>query len=135
MTNKEFRAALAQHLQSWQSANYPALPLVYENGPVPDELTIGPVWLDFEIRWYAGNNITMGINPIGRSSGVVSLMVFHRSGAGTGLSDDIVDSLLQAFRNTAFGSGRLEFPQRVVPTELKGWHKTGLLIPFYLDSA
>lgn len=135
MTSKEFRTAVFDRILTWQAASFPTLPVVTENGPQPDENTIGRVWLDCEIRYYGGHNITMGLNPIGRMTGAVSTQVFYREAEGTGQVDDILDSLTTLLKNTRLGSGTLQFPQRTVPTCLRGWYKSGLLVPFYLDIA
>ena len=134
MTTEEFRAAVTARVLTWQAANFPALPVITENGPVPDENTIGPVWLDLEIRWYGGQNISMGINPLGRHTGAVSAQVFYRAAEGTAQPGAIVDGLITLLKNARLGSGQLQFPQRTVPTDFKGWYKTGVLVPFYLNA-
>ena len=45
MTSEEFRAAVFAEIRNWAAASFPTLPVVYENGPVPDEDKIGPIWL------------------------------------------------------------------------------------------
>ena len=133
MTTEEFRAAVVARAVAWQQATYPAVPLITENGPMADENSIGPVWLDLEIRWYGAQNITMGLNPTGRHTGAVSAQVFYRQAQGVALPGQIVDSLISLMANVRLGSGQLQFPQRTVPTCLKGWYKTGILVPFYLN--
>jgi hypothetical protein len=133
MNTKEFRAALFADIVAWGAAAFPAMPLIFENGPVPDENSIGQIWLDCEVRWYGAKNVSMGVTPRGRHSGAVSTQVFYRQAAGTGQADDVVDSLETLLKNKRLGAGQLQFPQRTAPTHLKGWYKTGLLTPFYLD--
>lgn len=135
MTTTEFCGVVTARILAWQAANYPALPVITENGPVPDENTIGPVFLDLELRWYGGQNITMGSSPLGRHTGAVSANVFYRAYEGTAQPGAIVDSLITLLKNVNLGAGQLQFPQRTVPTMLKGWHKSGLLVPFYLNAA
>ena len=135
MTTKLFRTAVFDRILAWRDASFPTLPVVTENGPQPDENTIGQIWLDCEIRFYGSHHVTMGTNPIGRHTGAISTQVFYRAGEGTGRVDDVVDSLLANFKNVRLSSGVLKFPQRTVPTLLRGWHKSGLLVPFYLDEA
>lgn len=135
MTTEEFRAAVTARVLAWQAANYPALPVITENGPVPDENTIGPIWLDLELRWYTGHNVTMGQNPLGRHTGAVSANVFCRAAEGTAKPGAVVDSLITLLKNIRLGAGQLQFPQRTVPTTLQGWFKTGVLVPFYLNAS
>ena len=132
-TTKDFRAAVFGEFQAWGAANFPTLPIIYENGPVPDEDKIGTVWLDLEIRWYGAQALTVGEVIAGRHSGAISANVFYREAEGTGTPDDIIDSLETTFRTRRLGGAIVKFPQRTVPTNLKGWYKTGLLFPFTLD--
>lgn len=135
MTTEEFRAAVTARILTWQAANFPNLPVVTENGPVPDENTIGPIWLDLEVRWYGARNISMGAKPMGRHTGAVSAAVFFRAAGGTAQPGAVVEGLIAQLQNVRLGAGVLEFPQRTVPTEVKGWHKSGLLVPFYLNAS
>jgi hypothetical protein len=132
VTTEEFRAALMTELVAWGTANYPTLPLIYENGPVPDEDAIGPIWLDSEIRWYGGNVASLGVNPRLRHTGAVSLQVYSRQASGTGQAGAILDSLIQTLSARRLGSAILLAPQRTVPSYLRGWYRTGILLPFTL---
>lgn len=132
MTPKEFRAAVSAEIQTWAAANFPTLPVIYENGPVPDEDKIGPVWLDVEVRWYSGSAASVGTIPRMRHTGAISAACFYRSGEGTDQPDSIIDSLSTYLQVRRLGAGVLEAPQRTVPTNLRGWYKTGMLLPFIL---
>lgn len=133
MNTKEFRATVVDAILTWGAANFPAVPIIYENGPVPDEDKIGPIWIDVQIRWYGGKALAFGDPVSGRHSGAVAVNVFYRSAQGTGLSDDIIESLTDLLRTRRFGSSVVQFPSRTVPTDLLGWYKTGLLFPFTVD--
>ena len=100
---------------------------------MPDEDKIGSPWLDVEIRWYGAKPMSVGEVVAGRHSGAVSVNVYCRDASGTGSADDIIDSLETLMRTRRLGTAVLKFPQRTVPTCLKGWYKTGLLAPFTLD--
>lgn len=133
MSTKDFRALVSTEIVAWAAANYPTLPVIYENGPVPDEDKIGSIWLDVEVRWYGGRPLGLGQKSAGRHSGAISASVYCRDASGTGQADDILDSLSTLLRSRRLGSSIVSFPQRTVPTNLKGWYKTGLLFPFTLD--
>jgi hypothetical protein len=133
MNTKEFRAAVNGEIEAWAAANFPSLPLVFENGPIADQDKIGPMFLDTEVRWYGGSPLSIGSGPVGRYSGVISIQIFRRAGEGTGPVDDIVDSLEPYLRTRRIGTAIISFPQRTIPTSLLGWYKTGLLFPFTLD--
>lgn len=133
MTPREFRAAVFAEVQTWAAANFPALPIIYENGPVPDEDKIGTIWLDIEMRWYGGTLATIGEKPLTRMTGAVSASCFYRTGEGTDQSDLVIDSLCEYLQARRLGgAGVLEAPQRTFPTNLRGWYKTGMLLPFRL---
>lgn len=132
MTTKEFRAAVFAEIQAWAATNFPTLPVLYENGPTPDEDAMGAIWLDVEIRWYGASVAAIGTPPRMRHSGAVSANCFYRNGEGTGAPDDVIDSLGGYLQARRLGAGILEAPQRTVPTNLRGWFKTGVLLPFTL---
>lgn len=132
MTPKEFRAAVFSEINVWATANYPSMQVLFENGPTPDEATMGAIWLDVELRWYGGSVAAMGTNPRMRQTGAVSVMCFYRTGEGTAAPDDVVDGLSAHLQARRMGAGVLDAAQRTVPTNLRGWFKTGLLIPFTL---
>ncbi len=133
MNTKEFRSAVFGEIEQWGKTKFPTLPIIYENGPVPDEDKIGPLWLDVSIRWYGSQQMTVGEVVVGRYTGVVSVRVFYREGQGTAAVDDVLDSLEQHLRSRRFGSATLQFPERYTPTRLAGWYKVGLMFPFRLD--
>lgn len=132
MSTKAFRAAVAAEIQTWAAANYPTLPVVYENGPSADEDSIGPIWLDMEIRFYGGNVASFGETPRMRQTGAISLQVYYKESNGTGLSDEIADSLCSLLQARRMGGAVLLAPQRTVPSHLNGWYRTGVLLPFTL---
>lgn len=133
MNTKDFRAAVVGAIQTWGSASFPAVPIIYENGPVPDQDKIGPIWIDVTLRWYGGMPRAFGDPVSGRHTGAISTNVFYRGAQGTGLSDDIIDSLTALLKTRRLGSAIVRFPSRTVPTDVLGWYKTGLLFPFTLD--
>ncbi len=131
---KSFRAGVVSELLAWRAAQAATTDVVYENGPVKGELEISSPWVDMEVRFYSASEVTVGDRPIGRHSGAVALAVYTRDGDGTGAADDLVDSLIEHFRSRRIGGGVLRFPQRLTPSDGKGWHKVGVLIPFTLDT-
>lgn len=132
MTPKEFRAAVFAEVQTWALANFPTMPILYENGPTPDEGAMGSMWLDIEMRWYSASVAAIGTPPRMRHTGAVSAMCFYRTGEGTDAPDSVIDSLSEYLQARRLGAGVLEAPQRTVPTKLRGWHKTGIFLPFVL---
>jgi hypothetical protein len=132
MTPKEFRAAAFAEVQAWAAANFPAMPVLYENGPTPDEDAMGAIWLDIEIRWYGSTVAAIGTPPRVRHTGALSAMCFYRSGEGTDEPDSVVDSLSEYLQARRLGAGVLEAAQRTVPTNVRGWFKSGVFIPFTL---
>lgn len=132
MNTKDFRAAVFGDIQAWGAANFPTLPVVWENGPVPDEDKIGPIWLDVEIRWYDGSVAALGSSPRTRDFGAVSLACFYKTGEGTKAPGQLIDSVSSLLQARRFGSAVTGARKRTVPTNLRGWHKTGVLIPFTL---
>lgn len=133
MKTKEFRTAVVDEILEWAAAAAPTLPIIWENGPVPDEDKIGPIWLDVSIRWYGGQTLTIGEVIKGRHTGVVSLQIFSREGQGTADPDTLIDSLTDALASRRLGTATIKFPQRTTPTDRLGWYKVGLLFPFSLD--
>lgn len=133
MTPKEFRAAVFAEVQTWAATNFPNVPVLYENGPTPDEDKIGPIWVDVELRWYSGSVASVGKPPRMRQTGAVSAMCFYRRGEGTDEPDTLIDSLGEYLQVRRLGAGVLEAPQKTVPApSVRGWYKTGMFLPFTL---
>lgn len=135
MSTEAFRAGVVTLIKDWMAANHPTVPVAWENGPAMDQDKVGPVWLDVEVRWLDGDNVTVGERPRGRDLGAVATTVYHRLGSGTQKPDKIIDGLRELLRNRRAGGGRLEFPRRSARTPpALGWYRAGLLTPFTLDS-
>ncbi len=133
MNTKQFRTAVFGEIEAWAASNQPTLPVIYENGPVPDQDKIGPIWLDVSVRWYGAQSLSLGEVVRGRYTGAISLQVFYREASGTAQVDEIVDDLQDYLSNRRIGSSIIEFGERTVPTHLNGWYKSGLFFPFSLD--
>lgn len=134
-TRSQFRTAFTGVVETWQAANFPNLPVVYENGPVPDQDKIGPIWLDVEIRWFSGHNIEIGENARGRYGGALSLNVFSREATGTQAPDGILESLETLLKNRHLGGGRTHFPHVSVSPGMLGWYRAGMLVPFTFETS
>ena len=135
MATEQFRRAVQAELEAWRLEAYPDVPAFYENGPVPDEQSIGEIWIDCLVRWYGAKFVSAGVRPMGRHTGTVLTNVYFRQAAGTALPDQIIDSIKERMRARRLGGALLQMPQRTVPTEFHGWYKVGLLTPFTLDDA
>lgn len=135
MATEIFRNAVQAEVEAWRLASFPDVPAFYENAELPDEGSIGPIWIDCLIRWYAAKFVSVGVNPLGRHTGTVVTNVYYRQAEGTAVPDNVIDSLKQRLRARRLGGGLLLMPQRTVPTEFSGWYKVGLMTPFSLDDA
>ena len=133
MATEAFRKAVNAELEAWRLDAYPDIEAFYENGPLPDEAAVGPVWIDCMIRWYSSKLASVGAAPIGRHTGTVLTNVYYRAGEGSALPDQIIDSIKRRLRARRLGAAVLYMPQRTVPTDFNGWYKVGLLTPFTLD--
>lgn len=134
-TTTAFRSAVHAEVESWRAAEFPDLPVFYENGPEPDQAAVGPAWLDVSIRWKTARLLTVGDGhgPRGRETGVISLQLYHKEAEGTALPDAVMDSLDQRFKARRLGGAVLYQPACYPPTNALGWHKTGLMVEFTLD--
>ena len=135
MATEQFRSDATEALEAWRLASFPDVPAFYENGPQPDEGTVGPIWIDVAIRWYGAKFVTVGTRPRGRHTGVLSTNVYFREGEGVALPDQVIDSIKELMRGRRLGAAVLYMPQRQIPTNIDGWYKVGLLTPFTLDDA
>lgn len=134
MSMTAFQAAIFQAVQDWMAAEHPAVPVVYENGPVPDEASIGPIWLDVDIRWHDASNITVGHSPRGRDWGAIGTFVMTKESDGTAQANEILAGMRSLLGNKRLSAARTEFPKRTTAPKLRGWWRTGLLTPFHLDT-
>lgn len=133
MSTEAFRSAVHTLVESTM-AGFPGIHVFYENGPEVDEAAVGDIFLDVEIRWYSAKLTALGLNSPGRDTGAISLQVYYKSSEGTKVVDELVDDLRDAFKAKRVGNGITQMPQRSVPTHLKGWYKSGIFVPFHLDT-
>ena len=130
-----FRQAVNAEIETWRLATHAAVPAFYESGPVPDEATVGPLWIDCDIRWYSAQLASMGTRPLGRHTGTILTNVYFRAAEGTGPVDAMLDEIKELLRNRRLGGAVLKMPARTISTDFMGWFKSGLLTPFTLDDA
>jgi hypothetical protein len=135
VATEQFRKDAQETLATWLADAFPDVQAFYENGPMADESTVGPLWIDCTIRWYGAKFVTVGGRPRGRHTGVFATNVYHREGEGTALPDQVLDAIKELLRGRRLGSATLYMPQRTIPTVVNGWHKVGLITPFTLDDA
>lgn len=135
MTIETFRGAVQSAVTTWMSANYPSVPLQLENADALDQDAVGVMWLDVEIKFFGGGNVTMGGRPRGRDHGTVNTNLYVKEGEGTLASDAIVEGLRELLRNRSIGGGVLSFPAYGAPPAALGWRQYGLKTPFRIDSA
>ena len=130
-----FRQAVNAEIETWRVANHPTIFAAYENGPTPDEATVGPIWIDCDIRWYSARLASMGVRPLGRHAGTILTNVYFRDAEGTGPVDAMLDEIKELLRARRLGGAVLSMPARTISTDFHGWYKSGLLTPFTLDDA
>lgn len=133
MSIEQFRAGVTQALVDWHQANYPAIDIAFENGPVPDQNVVTSPWLDVELRMYSGSSLGVGGPKAGRYTGAVTVRCFTKAGEGTAQADAILDSLDKTFSGLRVSGGALEFPDPMMPVTALGWYKRGLMFPFRVD--
>lgn len=132
-STKDFRGSVMQELLTWSQAQFPDVPVAWENGPTLDEDNVGPLWIDISLRWSGSEQMPVGNPFVGRVTGTLSVQVFTRQGAGTSKSDDIIDSLSRFMAQRRIGAGVVLFPVRSTPVTALGWYKSGLVFPFWVD--
>lgn len=134
MSTQNFCNAVSAAVADLMAAEFPLVPVMFENGPEIDEASVGLMFLDVEVRWYGADLITVELNPLGRHTGAISLQVYYKQAEGTAAVGALVDRLISEFKSRRIGGGITKMPQRSVPTNLKGWYKSGLFVPFHLDA-
>lgn len=133
MSIDAFETALISRVAQWHQANYPALDLVVENGPIPELDKITDVWIDLSVRPYNGTLLGVGQESIGRETGVLSIRVFTREGEGTATAREVLQSLKGELTRFRTGGGWLGYPKPYLPTTELGWYKRGLMFPYTVD--
>lgn len=122
-----------QELVAWAAVNHPGLHVVGENSPALDETQVQE-FLDVEIRYYSATDATVGVRPIMRDSGAVSIRHYARQQTGSGRTRRVLESVRELLRSRNLGGAILRSPQLTVPTTVKGWYSRGTLVPFTLDT-
>lgn len=137
MTKTQFRSWVETQVDTWRAANYPTLPVFYENGENPDQGKVGALWLDVEIGYRGGVAAAVGGRAPARLSGNVRLMAYMKQGGGMQAGEAVLDSLLDHFRTNrrAAGGVMLDVPVPHSAPPMLGWQKAGWLVPFKVDVA
>lgn len=135
MSIEAFRGAVQDEISTWMTANYPSVPVQFENADALNQDTAGAMWLDVETKFFGGGNVTMGGRPRGRDHGTVNTNLYVKEGEGTLASGPIVEGLRELLRNRVIGGATLSFPAYAAPPAALGWRQYGLKTPFRIDSA
>jgi len=133
MSTEAFERAATQEVLDWLAIHCPGVPLVVENGPIPDRNGLQE-FVDLQFRYYGAVDITVGTRPIVRDTGVISLRHYAREQTGTGRTRQVVEGLREHLRARRLGGAAIFAPQRTTGAPAKGWYSSGLLAPFKLDT-
>ncbi len=132
MNTEDFRIAVTQEIVSWGANDFAEVPIFYENGPLPDQDKIGPLWLDTQFRWYGGQIASVGAKPRTRHTGAIAASCYFKSAGGLAQPGKLLDALGTLLEARRISGGILWAPQKTIPTHLLGWYRSGILIPFTL---
>ncbi len=134
MNEEQFHAGVMSAIEAWRTSNFPEMDAVYENGPAPTPDEVSSPWLDVSIRPYSGGSASLGAPASGRERGVVAIQIYTRGGEGTAASNKVRASLRQALAGLRAAGWWLDYPTPYMPTAFLGWHKTGLMFPYTLNT-
>ena len=134
MSTKAFRSAVFGAIDEFMQASHPGIFVMYENGPQVDEEAVGDIFVDVSLRFYGARMVEVGLGGRSRHSGAVSVTVYSRQADGTEVPDDLLENLIELLARQRYGVGFTTAAQRTVPDVVKGWYRTGVLIPFMVTT-
>ena len=133
MTFEDARAAVYAKLDAFMQANYPAVPVQYENRANVDVSNLtGPVVV-CELAYGDGEQKSLEQAPIVRYQGAIWLNAGAKEGEGTADSLGILSALASAFKTTSFGGVVTQAPRPVPGAKRLGLYFIGIRVPFYFD--
>lgn len=124
------RDSIVGYLNPLYTAAYPAVPVVYDNGPF-DWNDTPEMFVEVETEFYAGEQVYISESPLRRVSGCVYVSVHAKAGSGTRASLGIIDWFSEALKFRTVGSALLQAPEPEQPETYPGWYVSCLKVPFY----
>lgn len=142
MQPHEFKGAVQSAIADWQTSfsspaagiEVGAVPVFFENGPQPDESTVGPIWVDVAFRFYSGRLSELG-SDTNRHTGVIAVGVYTKTGEGTAGAEAVIRSLTGTLCRKRWGSSgvTLGHERMTPPPDYFGWHRSGAMVSFYFN--
>ena len=126
------RDALANHISTSLSTDYPTLKVFWENATKADPNTVGTSFLQVEIQFNDATDIT--IDPAAQIDGTVLFRLFYKEGQGTRQALGLFDYLSgkMAFTENLNASGvTLTTPYPGRKRSKDGWASFDLVAPFF----
>lgn len=120
-------------IDTFMTATYPDIVVMYENGPEIDDESVGSIFMDVSIRFYSANPAEVGPHARTRHTGAIAVDVYAKQATGTALAGQLLQGISHTLRRKRLGPGLTRATQRTVPDTIKGWYKSGTLTPFTAD--
>jgi hypothetical protein len=113
-------------------AAYPAVPIVYDNAPF-DWNNPPERFVEFEIKFYDGQQIGAAAAPKTRLAGMVYVSVYSRMGTGSRVSLQALDWFQGLLEYSRAGAAQFQGWKPDGTSERKDWFISQGKVPFYAD--
>lgn len=127
------RAAIAGRLSTLWTALQPNVPVDYENRALVDLARQTGPFIACDVVFGNGEQKTLGLSPVVRYSGNISLEVWVKQGTGTATAFAYLEQLAAMFKTTYFGGVYTAAPRPIPAREQADWCVHTILVPFYFD--
>jgi hypothetical protein len=127
------RQAIYTRLKTAWDADYPTVPIQWENRLRVDLLQQVLPFISCDVVFDDGYQAAMEIDPLMRYSGCVHLGVYVREHEGTALQNTYLWYLGELFKVAIFSGVRTRAPVPQRPEIFEGWVRKSLRIEFWFD--
>ncbi len=113
-------------------AAHPGIEIYYDNQAV-DWNNLGDVFVTFEIKFYAGDQIGMAASPKTRYAGYVYVCLYTRDGLGSRAGLGVLEWFASTLGYASPGAVRLQAPEPDGTDRSGGWFSQDLKVQFHAD--
>lgn len=129
------RDALVALIHNAWTAQYPTVPVFYENAIRVDLDKAGESFLKVDIEFDKARQMTIELAPRHRVIGAIVLTLFAKDGTGVRTTLERLDFLTNVAKFKDIAGVKLQTPQPGSRAYKNGWRSYELIVPFWFDAA
>lgn len=127
------RQEIVSHVNAAFVAQFPGVPIVYDNQPF-DWNNPPETFVEFEVKFYGGHQISMSATPKTRHTGYVYATVYGKVGSGNKLILEIIDWMSSHLGYAQLANTSISAPESDdLSGPVKNWYAEAVKFSFQAD--